>query len=99
MWIILLTLVVFECLRSQKRIAATQGEISLLDSNQIYWHKQTYRIFKQPVLLKNGVFLRIEETKGHKPKRTRIWVAVDSMEQTNWRSLRQLLLQWKPENG
>ncbi|MEX3175560.1 protein YgfX, partial [Serratia quinivorans] len=37
-WLVLLTLVVFECIRSQKRIASRQGELLLLENQRLGRH-------------------------------------------------------------
>jgi toxin CptA len=45
---VLLTLVVFECIRSQKRIASRQGELRLLENQRVGWQGQEWQLVKQP---------------------------------------------------
>lgn len=46
LWLVLLTLVVFQCIRSQKRIAAVQGELRLLADRRFSWHGREWRLAK-----------------------------------------------------
>ncbi|MGQ7171226.1 protein YgfX, partial [Escherichia sp. R-CC3] len=41
LWMVLLSLVVFNCVRSQRRINARQGEIRLLMDGRLRWQGQT----------------------------------------------------------
>jgi toxin CptA len=43
-WLILLTLVVFESIRSQKQIAKVQGELNFLAENRISWQHQEWEL-------------------------------------------------------
>ena len=45
-WLVLLTLVVFECIRSQKQIAKIQGEFSFLEDNHIQWQHNEWELCK-----------------------------------------------------
>jgi len=45
-WMSLLLVVIFECIRSQRRITSRHGEISLLDSNRLIWQQQEWVIKK-----------------------------------------------------
>jgi toxin CptA len=44
LWLILLSLVVFDCVRSQRRIHASQGEIKLLIDSRLRWQKAEWDI-------------------------------------------------------
>lgn len=44
LWLILLSLVVFDCVRSQRRINACQGEIRLLMDGRLRWQGQEWSI-------------------------------------------------------
>ncbi|STS85118.1 inner membrane protein [Klebsiella pneumoniae] len=39
-WLLLLSLVVFDCVRSQRRIHARRGEIKLLTDSRLRWQKR-----------------------------------------------------------
>lgn len=91
LWVTLLAAIIFECIRTQKYIAATIGELSLDKNGTVNWQHYYYRIINRPVILKNGIFLRLEEVQSR--RRVRLWLASDSMLQDEWRALRQLLLQ------
>ena len=78
LWMVLLSLVVFDCVRSQRRINARQGEIRL------------WSIVKAPWMIKSGMMLRLRSDGG---KRQHLWLAADSMDEAEWRDLRRILLQ------
>ncbi|GKX57524.1 membrane protein [Leminorella grimontii] len=86
-WLSLVTLVIFDCLRSQRHIQRMQGEMALLKNGVFQWHREEWRIKGRPMMLKWGVFLTIQATAGRRNRR-RLWLAVDSMDQESWRSLR-----------
>ena len=44
LWMVLLSLVVFDCVRSQRRINARQGEIRLLMDGRLRWQGQEWCI-------------------------------------------------------
>jgi toxin CptA len=89
-WLVLLTLVVFECIRSQKRIASRQGELRLLENQRLGWHGQEWQLLKQPWMPRYGILLTLQPVGGK--KRRRLWLASDSMAKADWRQLRQRLL-------
>jgi toxin CptA len=89
-WLVLLTLVVFECIRSQKRIASRQGELHLLANQRVGWHGQEWQLVKQPWMPRYGILLTLQPAQGK--KRRRLWLASDSMAKADWRHLRQALL-------
>ncbi|VEA67554.1 Protein of uncharacterised function (DUF1434) [Serratia plymuthica] len=88
-WLVMLTLVVFECIRSQKRIASLQGELRLLANKRLSWHGQEWLLVKQPWMPRYGILLTLQPIQGKKPRR--LWLASDSMGKAEWRHLRQLL--------
>ena len=55
LWMVLLSLVVFDCVRSQRRINARQGEIRLLMDGRLRWQGQEWSIVKAPWMIKSGM--------------------------------------------
>lgn len=104
-WMTLLLLVLFECIRSQRRITARTGEIVLTDDYRLLWRGHEWQI-KQPVwMISHGALLslRREKLKGGlaqamRSRRQRLWLASDSMSQEEWRHLRQILLNSHPRS-
>ena len=104
-WMTLLLLVLFECIRSQRRITARTGEIVLTDDYRLLWRGHEWQI-KHPVwMISNGALLslRREKLKGGlaqamRSSRQRLWLASDSMSQEEWRHLRQILLNTHPRS-
>ncbi|ADW72404.1 MULTISPECIES: protein YgfX [Rahnella] len=104
-WMTLLLLVLFECIRSQRRITARTGEMILLEDNRLLWRGHEWQI-KQPVwMISHGVLLslRREKRKGGlaqamRSSRQRLWLASDSMSLEEWRRLRQILLSGTPRS-
>ncbi|VEA75198.1 membrane protein [Salmonella enterica subsp. arizonae] len=48
LWMMLLSLVVFDCVRSQRRINTCQGEIKLLMDGRLRWQGRTGRFCVRP---------------------------------------------------
>lgn len=104
-WMTLLLLVLFECIRSQRRITARTGEIVLTDDYLLLWRGHEWQI-KHPVwMISHGALLslRREKLKGGlaqamRSRRQRLWLASDSMSQEEWRHLRQILLNTHPRS-
>lgn len=104
-WMTLLLLVLFECIRSQRRITARTGEIVLTDDYRLLWRGYEWQI-KHPVwMISHGALLslRREKLKGGlaqamRSRRQRLWLASDSMSQEEWRHLRQILLNTHPRS-
>ena len=90
LWMVLLSLVVFDCVRSQRRINARQGEIRLLMDGRLRWQGHEWCIVKAPWMIKSGMMLRLRSDGG---KRQHLWLAADSMDEAEWRDLRRILLQ------
>ena len=90
LWLILLSLVVFDCVRGQRRINTRQGEIKLLMDGRLRWQGQDWTIQGPPWMLKTGMMLRLRADSG---KRQHLWLAADSMDDAEWRDLRRLMLQ------
>ena len=90
LWMVLLSLVVFDCIRSQRRINARQGEIRLLMDGRLRWQGQEWSIVKAPWMIKSGMMLRLRSDGG---KRQHLWLAADSMDEAEWRDIRRILLQ------
>lgn len=90
LWLILLSLVVFDCVRSQRRINARQGEVKLLMDGRLRWQGQDWLIVSVPWMIKTGMMLRLRSETG---KRQHLWLAADSMDKAEWRDLRRLMMQ------
>jgi toxin CptA len=91
LWLLLLSLVVFDCVRSQRRINASQGEIKLLMDSRLRWQNQEWDVLGTPWVLKSGMMLRLRRIDGR--KKTHLWLAADSMDTGEWRDLRRMILQ------
>lgn len=77
LWLVLLSLVVFDSVRSQRRINACQGEIRLLMDGRLRWQGQEWSIVSAPWMVKTGMMLRLRSDAG---KRQHLWLAADSMD-------------------
>ena len=86
-----LSLVVFDCVRSQRRIHARQGEIKLLIDSRLRWQKAEWDIVGTPWVINSGMLLRLRNTENQRTQH--LWVAADSMDAGEWRDLRRLVLQ------
>jgi toxin CptA len=101
-WLGLLVLVVFECIRSQRRISLRHGEIRLLDGGLLQWRQHQWQI-KQPVWMLSYGMLLVLRRATHTPHRwpcrryrcQKLWLASDSMSKEEWRKLRSLLLAYQ----
>ncbi|TCV07782.1 toxin CptA [Samsonia erythrinae] len=91
MWLVLVTIVMFGFIRSQRSIKSRHGEVVLLSDTILSWRHREWRIVKRPWLLKNGVLLSLQSQDGK--DRKSLWLASDSMGDDEWRHLRQILLQ------
>ena len=94
LWLLLLSLVVFDCVRSQRRINARHGEIKLLMDSRLRWQGKEWAIVGQPWMLRSGMMLRLRDTE--EAKRQHLWLASDSMDPREWRDLRRMLLATSP---
>ncbi|KNC12004.1 membrane protein [Klebsiella sp. RIT-PI-d] len=91
LWLLMLSLVVFDCVRSQRRINARQGEIKLMTRSRLRWQGQEWEIIGTPWMLKSGMMLRLRKPGGRRQQH--LWLAVDSMDRGEWRDLRRLIMQ------
>lgn len=91
LWLLLLSLLVFDCVRSQRRIRTRQGDIKLLTDSRLRWQGVGWRITGSPWILSSGMMLslRCEEDR----RRQYLWLAADSMDVAEWRDLRRLIMQ------
>lgn len=89
-WLFLLTAVIVEGMWSQKRISSTAGELLLKTNGRFLWKQQEWIVRSQPLILKKGIFLRLQHP--HEKQHERLWLAIDSMSQEEWSHLRRLLL-------
>lgn len=88
-WMLLLTLVVFECVRSQRRIRSREGDIALLEGGQVQWRQKRWHITGRPWMTRQAMLLTLRTPSGDREK---LWLLRDSMDEEAWRQLRQLLL-------
>ncbi|MBZ3672814.1 hypothetical protein JT305_24880 [Salmonella enterica subsp. enterica serovar Senftenberg] len=94
LWMILLSLVVFDCVRSQRRIN-TCRERSSYSWTGAYAGRAGLDALASARLLKSGMVLRLRAESG---RHQHLWLAADSMEEAEWRELRRILLQ-QPISG
>lgn len=90
-WMLLLSLVVFDSVRSQRRIDARQGEIKLLADCRLHWQGCDWDIVGNPWVIDSGAMLRLR--RAGKRRCQHLWLAADSMDSGDWRDLRRLLEQ------
>ncbi|MGL4195499.1 MAG: protein YgfX [Edwardsiella piscicida] len=90
-WLILLVAVIFECIRSQRRIARNRGELQLLAPQVWHWQLREWRLARRPWVSDLGALLILQSTHGA-PCRRRLWLAADSMSREEWGQLRRMLL-------
>ncbi len=88
-WMLLVTLAVFECVRSQRRIRSREGDIALLEGRQMQWRRQQWQIHGRPWITRQAMLLTLRSAKGAQEK---LWLLNDSMSEDEWRQLRQQLL-------
>ncbi|MFW0766953.1 protein YgfX [Trabulsiella odontotermitis] len=91
LWLLLLSLVVFDSVRSQRRINARQGEIKLLMDGRLRWQNQEWEILGTPWMLSIGMLLRLRRVGQRRGQH--LWLAADSMDSREWRDLRRVILQ------
>ncbi|MFK8259477.1 protein YgfX [Erwinia sp. AnSW2-5] len=90
--ILLLLLVLLECLRSRHRIQRCRGEITLCKGRVMGWKQSHWRITSRPWLTQLAIRLTLQNATG---RRERLWLFADGMESSEWRLLRQHLLNEK----
>jgi toxin CptA len=83
--------VVFDSVRSQRRINARQGEIKLMMDSRLRWQGKEWEIIGTPWMLSSGMMLRLRKVGGG--RRQHLWLAADSMDEVEWRDLRRMVLQ------
>lgn len=91
LWLLLLSLVVFDCVRSQRRINACQGEIKLLMDSRLRWQGVEWEIVGTPWMLNIGMIVRLR--RSEEGRRQHLWLAADSMDAQEWRDLRRMISQ------
>ena len=89
--LLLLSLVVFDCVRSQRRIHARRGEIKLLTDSRLRWQNAEWEILGTPWVINSGMLLRLRHVDTRRGQH--LWLAADSMDAGEWRDLRRLVLQ------
>lgn len=90
-WLLLLVVVIFECIRSQRRIARNRGELQYSATGEWRWQQREWRLARRPWISDMGVLLLLQSSAGP-ARRRRLWLAADSMSQEEWSELRALLL-------
>lgn len=88
-WLLLLSLVVLDCVRSQRRINARHGVIKLLEDRRLFWQEREWCIQGQPWILRTGMLLRLRDSATS--RNHLLWIASDSVEDGEWRELRRLI--------
>jgi len=88
-WMVLLTLVVLESVRSQRRIRRREGAIALLTGRRLRWRQKEWRIVRRPWRIGSALLLILRDNNG---QRERLWLLRDSMNEASWRQLQQCLL-------
>lgn len=96
LWLLLLSLVVFDCVRSQRRINACHGEIKLLMDSRLRWQGVEWDIVGTPWMIRGGMMLRLRCAEDG--RRQHLWLAADSMDSQEWRDLRRMITQ-NPAQG
>lgn len=93
LWMVLLAIVVFNTVCSQRRIHARRGECKLLDDYSIYWQGHEWTMVGRPWMVDSGMMLKLKRP----GKRTafHLWLSADSMDIEEWRNIRRLLSQWQ----
>lgn len=91
LWLLLLSLVVFDCVRSQRRINAGHGEIKLLTGARLRWQSAEWDLLGKPWMLNSGMMLRLRRIDNR--KKMHLWISADSMDTGEWRDLRRMLQQ------
>ncbi len=95
LWLLLLSLVVFDSVRSQRRINARQGEIKLYMDSRLRWQGNEWEIVGTPWMLSSGMMLRLRKDEGKRCQH--LWLSADSMDEGEWRDLRRMIQQ--PTHG
>lgn len=96
-WMLLLMMVVFSCVRSQRRIHVCQGNVKLFENRRVLWKGREWQIAAKPWITDSGVLFRL--VRVGKSRRLHLWIASDSLDREEWRNLRRLLLQQQADNG
>lgn len=91
LWMLLLSLVVFDSVRSQRRINARQGEIKLLMDSRLRWQGKEWEIVGTPWMLNSGMMFRLRKEEGARCQH--LWLSADSMDASEWRDLRRMVMQ------
>jgi len=97
LWLLLLSLVVFDSVRSQRRINARQGEIKLFMDSRLRWQGKEWEIVGSPWMINAGMMLRLRA--GEEQRCHHLWVSADSMDESEWRDLRRMIAQQQPTQG
>lgn len=90
--ILLLLLVLLECQRSRHRIRYCQGEITLHKGRVVGWGPCQWHMTSRPWLTQLAIRLTLQNKTG---RRERLWLFADGMDSSEWRLLRQCLLNEK----
>ena len=90
-WMLLLLIVVFGCVRSQRRIHACQGTFKLLEDSRVCWKGYEWQMARKPWIIDSGIMLKLR--RQGKRGSLHLWIAADSIDNEEWRDLRRLLLQ------
>jgi len=82
--------------RSQLRIHSLQGEVKLTMDYRLRWQGVEWELIGAPWMLQSGMLLRLRHPGTQRSQH--LWLAADSMDASEWRDLRRVLLQ-QPQSG
>lgn len=88
----LLALTLRECLCSLRRTQSWQGALMLHEGHEFYWRQRQWCMASPPWLTRQAIRLSLRDSKG---RRARLWLFADGMDNSEWRLLRQQLLNKK----
>lgn len=93
-WLALLVPLVFQCIRSQKRISACHGEMVFLSPQRLRWKQREWECVGSPWLLRSGAIMLLKPLAGAESlpflqrRRQRFWLASDALSPEAWRHFR-----------
>lgn len=89
-YLIIVILLVFECISSQKKINSYKGSIIFRTDNRLHWRGQDWIVIKKPwTFSRYGLLLMLEQENIN--IRKHLWLAYDNMTEPEWRQLRQFI--------
>ncbi|MBS0971316.1 hypothetical protein CYR40_17030 [Chimaeribacter arupi] len=92
-WLTLVVLLVFQCIRSQKNISARHGEMVFLAPAHLRWKQREWLVVRPPWLMRSGMILTLQPLADGtrlpfwQRRRQRLWLASDALTPAAWRHL------------